>query len=94
MLLNKPYTLLYVVFIQTLANCAEMSEGKEFSLVKAMINFKKRSREMMLLIRKNSAKEISKFIKNLTVVWEKFAIKDRYRKKRISTLQTLKQTIT
>ena len=70
-----------------------MNNHKEFSLVKAMINFKKRAREMVFVIRKNCRREVSEFIKSLVNIWEKFAIKDRYRKKRISTLQGLKYSV-
>lgn len=85
--------LIAIVIFHGIANCAEMNNHKEFSLVKAMINFKKRAREMVFVIRKNCRREVSEFIKNLVNIWEKFAIKDRYRKKRISTLQDLKYSV-
>ena len=82
--------LIAIVIFHGIANCVEMNDGKEFSLVKAMINFKKRAREMVFVIGKKSKREVSAFIKGLVIIWEKFAVKDRYRKKRMSTLQTLK----
>ena len=57
------------------------------SLVKAMIAFKKRAREMVGIIKFNSKGMIQKFIENLVSIWKTFAIKDRYRKKRLSTVE-------
>ena len=81
--------LIAIIIFHGIANCVEVNDEKELSLVKAMITFKKRAREMVGIIKFNSKEIIQQFIENLVSIWKKFAIKDSYRKKRMSTLQML-----
>jgi hypothetical protein len=78
-----------IVIFHGIANCIQLPQTSELSLPKAIINFKKRAREMLNVLRGKTIESIILFLKNMLTSWMVFALKDRYRKKRLSTLQLL-----
>ncbi len=66
-----------------------LDKDSEISSTKAIIELQRRSRELFLAV--NEGIEIlQKFLQNLVIAWSKISLKDRYRKKRISSLSSLK----
>ncbi|MCZ6914919.1 MAG: hypothetical protein O7C59_11110 [Rickettsia endosymbiont of Ixodes persulcatus] len=72
-----------------LSNCVELANDREISLNKAFIELQKRSRELFLSIT-GRLNDLKKFLKKLIIDWGKFSLKDKYRKTRLSSLNTLK----
>ena len=69
--------------------CAELRSDNEISMTKAVLELKKRSREMFLIVNQN-LKNLQNFLKKLVLDWSKFCLKDRYRKTRLSSLNMLR----
>ena len=67
--------LIGITIFHGVANCVEVGAGKEFSLTKAMISFKKRVREMVDIISFNSMVMMKKFIGNLINTWSEICFK-------------------
>jgi len=70
-----------------MSSCIELKPGtgKEISLTKALLELKKRGRELFLTINQK-LENLQNFIKKLVLDWSKFCVKDRYRKTRLSSL--------
>lgn len=81
--------LCIVLMFHGISGCIELAKNTEISLTKAMIEFKNRSRELLLALN-STTYDLQIFIKKLTLAWSKFSLKDRYRKSRISTLTAVK----
>ncbi len=69
--------------------CAELRSDNEISMTKAVLELKKRSREMFLILNQN-LKNLQNFLEKLVLDWSKFCLKDRYRKTRLSSLNMLR----
>ncbi|MCZ6910212.1 MAG: IS4 family transposase, partial [Rickettsia endosymbiont of Ixodes persulcatus] len=67
----------------------ELANDREISLTKAFIELQKRSRELFLSIT-GRLNDLKQFLKKLIIEWGKFSLKDKYRKTRVSSLNTLK----
>lgn len=80
--------LIGIIVFHGLVNCFKTPPGNEFSLVKAFIHFKSHSRELFLALRQK-AKNLRLLIKNILTSWSRFSLKDKYRKSRLSTFNTL-----
>jgi hypothetical protein len=80
--------LVGMIIFHDLANCFKTQPSNEFSLVKAFTYFKNHSRELFLALSKK-AKYLRLLIKNILTSWSVFSLKDRYRKSRLSTLNSL-----
>lgn len=78
-----------VIIFHGLSNCVELANDREISLTKAFIELRKRSRELFLSII-GRLHDLEQFLTKLIINWEKFPLKDKYRKTRLSTLNTLK----
>ena len=88
-ILCKLYAKLSAIAIfHGLANCVKLEKNTEFSMTKAMLSLKNHARELCNILRQDCEK-IAEFFATMIKSWRIFAIKDRYRKKRISTLQSL-----
>ena len=88
-ILCKLYAKLSAIAIfHGLANCVKLEKNTEFSMTKAMLSLKNHARELFNILRQDCEK-IAEFFATMIKSWQIFAIKDRYRKKRISTLQSL-----
>lgn len=77
-----------ILMFHGIASCLELKKDIEISLTKAVIEFKKRARELFLALSCNINK-VEIFLQDLINIWSKFSLKDRKRKKRISTLKSL-----
>jgi hypothetical protein len=75
-----------------LTSCLELERDNEISLTKALIEFKKRVRELFLVLNR-SLDHLQNFLQKLILSWSKFCLKDKYRKQRISTLDMLKSLV-
>jgi hypothetical protein len=92
-LLCEFYAKLCIVFLfHAMINCIELKTGTEISLTKAVIELKRRVRELFLAL-KNSIFQIKTFLKNLIMTWSKFSLKDTHRKIRISTLNKINMLV-
>lgn len=78
-----------VLIFHGLSNCVELANDREISLTKAFIELQKRSRELFLSIT-GRLNDLEQFLKKLIIDWGKFSLKDKYRKTRLSSLNTLK----
>lgn len=78
-----------IIIFHYISGCTKLDGSTEISLIKALIEFKNRSRELFYIINRPLTK-LYHFLRNLTLSWSKFCLKDRKRKKRISTLSTLR----
>ena len=78
-----------VLIFHGLSNCVELANDREISLTKAFIELQKRSRELFLSIT-GLLNDLKQFLKKLIIDWGKFSLKDKYRKTRLSSLNTLK----
>ncbi len=72
----------------SLANCLCLEEEKEFSPMKAFNHFKLRGIELFLAL-SIGAYDLRNLLKNIINSWARFCFKDKYRKKRHSTLNAL-----
>lgn len=72
-----------------MTSCLEIKKDLEISLTKAMLELKRRARELLLALNV-SLGDLEDFLKNLVTAWSKFSLKDRHRKKRLSTLEKLR----
>jgi hypothetical protein len=66
-----------------------LGEGIEISQTKAILELQRRCRDLFLAI-KIDIKAIENFLRALVNSWTKFSLKDKKRKKRVSTLSSLK----
>lgn len=78
-----------ILIFHGLSNFVELANDREVSLTKAFIELQKRSRELFLSTT-GRLNDLKQFLKKLIVDWGKFALKDKYRKTRLSSLNTLK----
>lgn len=78
-----------VCIFHGMTSCLELEQDNEISLTKALIEFKKRSRELFLVLNK-SLDYLQNFLLRLIRSCSKYCLKDKYRKQRISTLYMLK----
>ena len=78
-----------VLIFHGLSNCVELANDREISLTKAFIELQKRSRELFLSIT-GRLNDLKQFLKKLIIDWGKFSLEDKYRKTRLSSLNTLK----
>lgn len=78
-----------ILIFHGLSNCIELANDREISLTKAFIELQKRSRELFLAIT-GSIDLLEQYLKKLIIDWSKFSLKDKYRKTRLSSLNTLK----
>ena len=78
-----------VIFHGMYSLIPELKKDQEISLTKAIIELRRRSRELFLAI-KDNLKVLEIFLLNLVAAWSKFSLKDTHRKKRISSLNSLK----
>jgi hypothetical protein len=76
------------MLFHSMTNCVKLLKGTEISLTKAILEFKNRAREFFLALRKTTL-NLQVFLKKLAAGWSIFSLKDRYRKKRKSTLVSL-----
>lgn len=76
-----------------ITSCLELGCDDEISLTKAFIELKKRVRELFLSLNQ-PIDYLENFLRGLIFCWSKFCLKDKYRKKRISTLNMLKSMTT
>ena len=77
------------LIFQGISNCLELKRDIEISLTKALIELQRRSRELFLVLRK-TVDHVRQFLGKLVTAWSKFSLKDKRRKTRLSTLNTLK----
>lgn len=77
------------IIFHGLSNCVELANNRAISLTKALIELQKRSRELFLNISK-SRNHLEQFLNKLIIDWARFSLKDKYRKTRLSSLNTLK----
>lgn len=80
--------LIAMAIFHSLANCLYLQQGKEFSPMKAFDYLKLRGVEIFLTLRAGS-RNLGILLKNIMDSWSRFCLKDRYRKKRLSTLNSL-----
>jgi len=93
---KKPYRVLCQIYAKiiamamfhSLANCLCLQQGKEFSPMKAFDYLKLRGLEIFLALRAD-AHNLGVLLGNIMDSWSRFCLKDRYRKKRPSTLNFL-----
>jgi hypothetical protein len=93
---KKPYRVLCQIYAKiiamavfhSLANCLCLQQGKEFSPMKAFDYLKLRGLEIFLALRAD-AHNLGVLLRNIMDAWSRFCLKDRYRKKRPSTLNFL-----
>jgi len=78
-----------LVVFHGISSCVELKTDTELSLTKALVELKKRARELFLTLNQKF-NHLQDFLKKLLVDWSKFCLKDRYRKTRVSTLNMLK----
>lgn len=81
--------LCVVMLFHGMTSCIDIKKGMEISLTKAILEFKRRARGLLLVLNK-SLDDLKDFLKNLFIAWSKFSLKDRRRKKRLSTLMRLR----
>lgn len=80
-ILCELYAKLCVILIfHGLVNCVKLEKNTELSLTKAIIEFKKRARELFLALN-NAIYDLKIFLAKLILAWSKFSLKDKYRKK-------------
>lgn len=84
--------LIAMTIFHSLANCLGLQQGKEFSPMKAFDYLKLRSLEVFLALRAG-AHNLGVLLENIMDSWSRFCLKDRYRKKRPSTLSVMFQYI-
>lgn len=90
-ILCELYAKLCVILIfHGITSCVDLEADRELSLTKALVEFKKRSRELFVILDK-TLNGLLIFFKKLVVDWSIFCLKDRYRKTRISTLNRIKE---
>jgi hypothetical protein len=77
------------IIFHCISSCVELSSNMEISLTKALIELQKRARELFVILNQNIS-NLYNFFKKLALDLSKFCLKDRYRKKRISSLNMLK----
>ncbi len=80
--------LIAMSIFHSLANCLCLEEEKEFSPMKAFNHFKLRGIELFLAL-SIGAYDLRNLLKNIINSWARFCFKDKYRKKRHSTLNAL-----
>lgn len=78
-----------ITIFHGLAACVKINSDAEFSMMKAIRNFRQKVKEIFNILRQE-IDEIINFVSLLINSWQIFAIKDKHRKKRLSTLQNLK----
>lgn len=66
-----------------------LEKDKEISATKAIIELQRSGRELFLAVN-SEIKTLQSFLQSLVIAWSKISLKDRYRKKRISSLSSLK----
>jgi hypothetical protein len=81
--------LCILILFHAMTNCIELKKNMEISLTKVILEFKRCARELFLALN-TSIQAVKKFLKNIIIIYEKFCFKDKSRKKRKSTLSTLK----
>lgn len=72
----------------SLANCLCLQQRKEFSPMKAFDHLKLRGTEIFLALR-TGVDNLKILLQNIINSWVRFGLKDEYRKKRPSTLNSL-----
>lgn len=72
-----------------ISSCTALNPETELSPTKALLEFKKRARELFLIL-KEELDNLQIFLKKLIFDWSKFCLKDKHRKTRVSTLNMLK----
>lgn len=89
-ILCELYAKLCIILIfHGIASCIKLEKNKEISLTKAIIELKNRARELFLAL-STTIDNLQVFLKKLIFSWKKYSLKDRYRKTRISTLNSIK----
>lgn len=81
--------LCVVLLFHGMTSCLEIKRDLEISLTKALLELKRRARELLLALNV-SLGNLEDFLKNLVTAWSKFSLKDRHRKNRLSTLEKLR----
>ena len=72
-----------------MSSCTELKDDNEIILTKALLELKKRGRELFLTLTQG-LEALQNFLKKLVLDWSKFCLKDRRRKTRLSTLNMLR----
>jgi Transposase DDE domain len=72
-----------------LTGCIELKQNTELSFTKAIIELKRRARELFISL-SSSVVNVCSFLQDLLSAWSKFSLKDKHRKSRLSTLSALK----
>jgi hypothetical protein len=93
---KKPYRVLCQMYAKliamsifhSLANCLCLQREKEFSPMKAFDHFKIRGIEIFLALR-TGVDNLRTLLQNIINSWKQFCLKDKHRKKRPSTLNSL-----
>jgi hypothetical protein len=80
--------LIAMAIFNSLANCLGFEKGKEFSPMKAFDYLKFRGGEIFLALTVGTY-ELGGLLRNITDSWSRFCLKDKHRKKRLSTLSSL-----
>lgn len=78
-----------MLMFQGISSCVELKIDTEFSPTKALLELQKRARELFLALSKRIG-ILKDFFEKLVSDWSKFCLKDKYRKKRVSSLSMLK----
>lgn len=82
------YAKLCVALIfQGIAKLVPLKRNREISFTKAYLELKKRSNELFLAI--NSTKKLKNFLSRVIIIFEHVCLKDKQRKGRASSLNTL-----
>jgi len=79
-----------ILIFHGIVSCIKLEPDREISLTKALIELTKRSKELFLIVN-NRLDDLQYFFKKLLLNWSIFCLKDKYRKKRISTLNMIKK---
>jgi len=80
--------LCIIVIFHGLVSCIKLKNKTEISFTKVFISFKLKTYQFFFVAKKTMNK-IKCFLKELVKTWERFSLKDRYKKKKMSTLSRL-----
>lgn len=72
-----------------ISSCAELKADSEISMTKALLELKKRGRELFFRLKQELGK-LHDFLKKLVTDWSRFCLKDKRRKTRLSSLNKLR----
>lgn len=78
-----------ILIFHALSTCLMIKENTEISLTKTYLDFKSRAGGLFLVLQEKTA-NLRHFIMTFLNSWQRFSLKDRYRKTRLSTLNSLK----